>query len=268
MKTKSKFIVSMLVLFLSFSVAFAEDFPYRKDFPGVSYISSQDLKAKNDKKETIIIDVRSKIEYDVMHIDKCLHISMAQATFVDEVGKLIKDNPKKTIVFYCNGTTCLKSYESVQKMTEAGYKNTVAYDGGIPEWSKLYPAETIVFGKVLTDPGKQLISDSDFKKRLIDFETFKAKAANPKAIVVDIRDFIQNSGKLPGLENARTIPLDKFIPNFVAKKLEQDKTLLIFDQVGKQVKWLMYYLRDNGYENYYFLDKQGATSVLKKQDYK
>ena len=270
MRTNSKIVVAVmavLVCFLSVSSVFAEEFPYRKDFPNVSYISSQDLKAKYDKKEVIVIDVRSKIEYDVMHVDKCIHIPMSYATFVNDVGKLIKENPKKIIVFYCNGVTCLKSYESAQKMTEAGYKNCFAYDAGIPEWSKLYPSETLVFGKVLRDPGKQLISDAEFNKRLINFETFKAKAAKPNTMVIDIREGVQSSGKLSGLENARVIPLDVMIPNFVTKKAEKDKTLLIFDQVGKQIKWLMYYLRDNGYENYYFLDK-GATEVLKKQEYK
>ena len=267
MRIKSKIAVSVVVLILSVSVVFAVDFPYRKDFPNVSYISSQDLKAKYDKNEVTIIDVRSKIEYDVIHINKSLHIPMAHATFVDNVANLIKENPKKVIAFYCNGITCLKSYESAQKMMEAGHKNTFAYDAGVPEWSKLYPLETIVLGKVLTDPGKQLISDNEFKKRLINFETFKTKATEANAVVIDVRDHIQSSGKLPGLENAKTLPLDKFIPNFVAQKRDQDKTLLIFDQVGKQVEWLMYYLQDYGYKNYFFLDK-GATKVLQKQEYK
>ena len=47
----------------------------------------------------------------------------------------------------------------------------------------------------------------------------------------------------------------------------KDKQLVIFDQVGKQVLWLMYYLEDKGYKNYYFL-KGGATSVLKEQKYR
>jgi len=270
MRINSKIVVAVmavLVCVLSVSVVFAEEFPHRKDFPNVSHISSQELKAKYDKNEVIIIDVRSKIEYNTIHIEKALHIPMAYATFINDVMNLIKENPKKIIVFYCNGVTCLKSYESAQKMTEAGYKNSFAYDAGIPGWSKLYPSQTVVLGKTLKNPEKQLISDDEFKKRLISFEAFKTKAAKENALVIDVRDNIQSSGKLHGLETARVIPLDTFIPNFVEKKSEQDKTLLIFDQVGKQVQWLMYYLRDNGYKNYFFLDK-GATEVLKKQEYK
>ncbi len=260
--------MAVLAYVLSVSAVFSEEFPYRKDFPNLSYISSQELKAKYDKNDVLLIDVRSKFEYDVIHVTKSIHISMAYATFVGDVEKLIKENPKKAVVFYCNGPTCLKSYESAKKMAEAGHNGCFVYDGGIPEWSKLYASETIVFGKVLKDPAKQLISDAEFNKRLIDFETFKAKAAKPNTMVIDIREGIQSSGKLPGLEDARVIPLDVIVPNFVSKKAEQDKTLLIFDQNGKQVKWLMYYLRDFGYQNYYFLDKLGATSVLKKQEYK
>jgi rhodanese-related sulfurtransferase len=260
-------LVSVIVCIFSGSVVFAEEFPYRKDFPKVSYISTQELKAKYDKNEAVIVDVRSKIEFDVIHVKKSLHIPMAYATFVEEIGKLIKENPGKIIAFYCNGVTCLKSYESAQKMVDAGYKNSFAYDAGIPDWSKKYPSDTLVFEKVLTNPDKQLISDNDFNKRLINFETFKTNTTKANTIVIDIRDYIQNAGKLPGIENAKIIPLDMFIPNFVQKKIEQDKTLLIFDQVGKQVKWLMYYLRDYGYTNYFFLDK-GATEVIKKQEYK
>lgn len=47
---------------------------------------------------------------------------------------------------------------------------------------------------------------------------------------------------------------------------KQDKDLLIFDQVGKQVQWLEYYLMEYGYKNYWFL-KDGATKVLGEQKY-
>lgn len=62
------------------------------------------------------------------------------------------------------------------------------------------------------------------------------------------------------MAGVRGIPLEVFIPSFVAKKANQDMTLLIFDQVGKQVKWLQYYLEEYGYENYHFLEG-GATAV-------
>jgi hypothetical protein len=61
-------------------------------------------------------------------------------------------------------------------------------------------------------------------------------------------------------------PIDDFIKRVVKKGLLQDSTLLIFDQVGKQVRWLMYYLEASGYTNYYFLSG-GAYAVLGIQAY-
>ena len=49
--------------------------------------------------------------------------------------------------------------------------------------------------------------------------------------------------------------------------MHRRKSVLIFDQVGKQVRWLEYYLVANGYKQYAFLSG-GATSVLQEQEYK
>jgi rhodanese-related sulfurtransferase len=146
-------------------------------------------------------------------------------------------------------------------------KDVYAFDAGIPAWASAYPADTLLIGKEITDPEKQLIPKSEFKKVTVDFETFKKKAAAANAAVIDARDPMQRTQKLPGFEKAMPIPLDKLIKNVVSQGRMKDKQLLIFDQVGKQVRWLMYYLEDNGYKDYYFL-KGGATAVLKEQKYR
>ena len=125
----------------------------------------------------------------------------------------------------------------------------------------------MLLGKELIDPDKQLISKAAFKKKCLPFKKFKSTTKSKKSLAIDVRDHIQRSKKLKGLRKVKKIPLDKFIPNFVEKKVNRDKTLLIFDQVGKQVRWLEYYLVANGYKNYFFL-AGGATSVLKDQKYK
>jgi len=92
-------------------------------------------------------------------------------------------------------------------------------------------------------------------------------SAQGDALVIDVRDRIQDSGELPGVAKATRIPLDRLIPNLVKKRQHQDKTLFIFDQVGKQVRWLQYYLVENGYKKFYFL-RGGATAVLNQQSYR
>jgi rhodanese-related sulfurtransferase len=51
----------------------------------------------------IIVDCRSRLEYDVVHIKKAVHIP--SGTMVKEdLDHLIQQFPHKPIVFYCNGT--------------------------------------------------------------------------------------------------------------------------------------------------------------------
>jgi rhodanese-related sulfurtransferase len=245
----------------------ATEFPYRKDYPEVPTIATEELNTKQDSAEVVIVDVRSKIEYDVIHPVGAVHIPVSHMSFVKEVGELLEQNPGQAVAFYCNGITCLKSYEAAKRAKAAGYKNCFAYDAGIPEWANLFPGKTLLLGKILVDPENQLIPKAEFKKRCLSFDDFKSKANDPQTIVIDVRDHIQSSGKLPELKGVLIMPLDKFISNFVEKKLNQDKTLLIFDQVGKQVRWLSYYLHEHGYGNYFYLHG-GATEVLQDQTYK
>lgn len=248
-------------------IACGADFPYRAKYPELSYISTAELVAKDAKKEVVIVDVRSTIEFNVIHTSNAVHLNLSKKSFTEDLKKLIADNPGKSFAFYCNGVTCLKSYEAAEKaVKELNFKNCYVYDAGIPEWAQVHPKLTVLLGAPLEDKSK-LISTPEFKSHCLPFDQFKAKAADPKAVVVDVRDFVQASGKLPGLETARTIPLDQFIPNFVEKGMEKDKSLLIFDQVGKQTEWLMYHLKKHGYNQYSFLEG-GATSVLKDQKYK
>ncbi|MGD9546813.1 MAG: rhodanese-like domain-containing protein [Candidatus Krumholzibacteriia bacterium] len=256
-----------LIAGLAVTASADEKYPYRGDYPDVKTIETYDLFLGLESGEFVVVDVRSKLEYDVIHIDGAHHIAVSQKTFAGEIADLVAANPGRNVAFYCNGTTCLKSYKAAQEAMAAGFDNVYAFDAGIPEWASVWPQSTLLLGKAITDPDKQLLKKSYFQGKCLDFAAFQTKAAEPNAMVIDVRDHIQKSGDLPGITGARGIPLDVFIPNFVARKENQDKTLLIFDQVGKQIKWLQYYLEEYGYSDYHFLEG-GATQVLKGQEYR
>ena len=112
--------------------------------------------------KAIIVDVRSSIEYDVIHPEGALHIPLSSDNFIQKVKELREFNPDKKIAFYCNGIMCLKSYKAAQKAVAAGIDNCWAYDAGIPMWASIYPEKTLLLGKELVDPDKQLISKSAF----------------------------------------------------------------------------------------------------------
>ena len=256
-----------IIFLLVNSFCVAEELPYRKDYPDVNVVELADLKAEYDNGTFMVVDVRSTLEYDVIRIKGASHIDLSKADFVEKLQTLARQYPDKKIAVYCNGGTCLKSYKATMDATEAGLKNVYAFDAGIPAWSNAYPSETLLLGKEVTDPQKQFISKSELKKVTLNFEEFKQKAAEGNAVAIDARDPMQRTQKLPGFEKALPIPLDKLIRNVITKGNLKNKQLMIFDQVGKQVRWLMYYLVDQGYTNFYFLEG-GATSVLKEQDYR
>ena len=71
-------LVFTALLFLAGSALGAE-FPLREKYPNVKPITLEDLNANYDS--TIIIDVRAKDEFDVIHIKKAEHIPVTKATF-------------------------------------------------------------------------------------------------------------------------------------------------------------------------------------------
>lgn len=249
--------------------AVAADFPGRAKYQKVKTISTDELNAAVKSGSAVLVDVRSVMEYEVIHPTGAVHIPISDMKFENIIKDLAAKNASKTLAIYCNGVTCYKSYEGVERATAAGVANVVAYDAGIPDWAAKFPDKTLLLGKLMTESKKTMISDTAHAERVLAFDAFKKAAAAANTIVIDVRDNVQKSGVfvLPGLEKAVAIPLDKFIPNFVKAKANQDKKLLIFDQVGKQVVWLEYYLIENGYKDYGFL-KGGATSVLGSQEYK
>lgn len=221
-----------------------------------------------EKGEIIFVDARSKMEFDTIHTRDAVHIDFSNQQFLSNLLQLGRDNPGKKIVVYDNGITCLKCYIAVQDAVDEEMENVYAFDGGIQTWAEAYPADTILMGKQILDAEKEILPYNQFLKVSIDFDTFKQKfAESPQAKLIDARDPIQRTKKLPGFEDALPIPLDKLIRNVINNGYMKNDQLFIFDQVGKQVRWLMYYLEQQGYKKYYFLSG-GATAVLNEQQYR
>jgi predicted sulfurtransferase len=51
----------------------------------------------------IVVDTRSRLEYDVLHIKNAVHIPSGTMV-AEDLERLLKQYPHKPIVFYCNGT--------------------------------------------------------------------------------------------------------------------------------------------------------------------
>lgn len=248
---------SLLTLFLISSAgAFAaDDFPGRKKYPKVPYIELADLhKTLND---VVIVDVRSKLEFETLRVKNSINIAVADKSFEEEIIKLRATTPKP-IVFYCNGHTCMKSYIAVQKAADANVKDTHAFDAGIFDWTKAHPDAAELLGASPVNLAK-LIPKDQFKKRLLTPDNFSDRATAPgkKLMVIDVRDKFQRAGVgfYPGLERWASLDQQEKLQNYIKAALEQNRTLLIYDEVGKQVQWLQYALEKAGAKDYYFMDK-------------
>jgi rhodanese-related sulfurtransferase len=251
--------VMFIVVYAVTSVAIADtEFPNRKLFPETTPISLEDLKVKKD--QALIVDVRSQYEFDTLHIKGARHVPLGIDEFMSAV-LFKRDHAEQPIVFYCNGKTCKKSYKAALTAAKEKVKNVYVFDAGIFEWAKAFPAESILLGKPMESVSK-LIPTSKLKAHMLDHKTFMKSAREDNAIILDIRDPVQREGLQIFAHRENTVPLDnKKMQKYVDLAKSKGKTLMVYDAVGKQVRWLQYYLEDQGVENYYFM-KGGADTYF------
>ena len=224
-------------------------YPLREKYPNVQAIGTAILNRLFNN-DVIIVDVRSKLEYDVVHINEAKLLPLAKKDFGEQLAKLRSKESSTPLVFYCNGHTCAKSYKATKKAIKLGFKNIFSYDSGIFDWINAHPDKSTMLGETPVDLTK-IISRSKLTSRLLDFDTFLSQSDGRSTIVIDIRDSFQRD-KLSRFDQLVQLSLNDILPMLKAKAFK-NKNLLIFDAVGKQIKWLQYYLEQYGYTNYHFL---------------
>jgi len=258
---KTLFIFVMFFTATHYSVANeskGKEFPGRDLYPEVPYISLQDFYKKLKSKEIVVVDVRSEYEYNTLRMKDALNIPLASKTFVADMRKLRASNVAP-IVVYCNGKTCMKSYQAVRKCSIEKIDNIISYDAGILDFAKAYPKDSILLGRVLDNPSR-LISKEDFLQHNLSPEKFGERIADTTDIVLDVRDRFQREGIsiFVGREFRVSIDNTTRLDRFIDKAIKENRALLIYDEAGKQVEWLQYYLEDKGLKSYFFM--QGGIS--------
>ena len=259
---KISIILSCLVLTLLGSVGHAaeEGFPGRQleKYSMVPVVELDDLYRRRD--EFVVVDVRSRFEFDTLRIKGAVNIPVTAEDFEDLVRKL-REQGGKPFAFYCNGHTCMKSYKATKRAMAAGVNEVYAFDAGIFDWTRAYPDEAELLGKSPVAPAR-LISAQAFKAHLLDPNTFSDRAtATPatKRLIIDIRDSFQRAGIgfFPAIERWASLEKMDKLRKYLNKAKAQNRTLFIYDNVGKQVRWLQYELEARGLKDYWFME-QGA----------
>ena len=255
MKRKVQYLLlALFSLLLQTAHAADEEFPLRSRYPDVEVLSTEALNQRFN--EVLIIDVRSKYEFDTLHIKNAVNVPLA--TGFGEAMVKLRAQHNKPFVFYCNGKTCHKSYDAALLATRARLHSLFAYDAGILEWSVQQPEKTALLGH---SPVKtqDLIDEKTFKAHLLEPREFLTRV-DVKAIVLDVRDRAQRDNPLfPMKEQRAQLDETKKIDAIIHEARIQNKTLLVYDQTGKQVQWFQYYLESKGVKDYYFM-KGGAQA--------
>ncbi len=254
--------VGLLAALLAAPLANAakDAFPGRKLYPDVTYIELSELQKRF--KDVVIIDARSKYEFDTIHITGARNILVSKTLFGEEVKEL-RARTDKPIVFYCNGHSCMKSYKAARRAQAAGVKDVYSFDGGIFDWAKANPDRTVLLGR---SPIKvsDLISKKELKARMLAPEKFQARVENRRYLVLDVRSRLQRagSGLFAFVEKQASLDDKERLDYYIEQARQSGKTLLAYDAVGKQVRWFQYYLEKKGLKKYYFM-KGGAKGYYK-----
>ncbi len=226
----------------------AQNYPLRSLYPSAQIISTDTL--VNSYAEVIIIDVRTAFEFDVVHINKAVNISLVDGGLVAALERYRAPDSTTPLVFYCNDPACSRAFRAALAVQSAGYGNVFVYDAGVFSWVTEAPEKTTLMGSSPAHPEK-VISPLLFERHQLDFESFEARTSQLSTLVVDIRDIYHRNYE-PRIKGIRSIPLESFL-EAVTHRIWAEKKLLIFDQSGEQTRWLQYFLQASGYADYAFL---------------
>lgn len=239
-----------------------DPFPGRRIYPHVKAMELGVLKQRFD--EVVVVDARTSYEYETIHIKGAENVTVSKRDFEEKIKALYEKVKPKPLVFYCNGHTCMKSYKAATRAQRAGIENVYAFDAGIFDWTKAHPDKAVLLGKSPVNVA-DLIPKKVFKKRLLEPVEFEKRVATGKYLIVDVRSRLQRAGAgVFALDGEKFASLsDKQRIDWVINLAKKSgKPMLIYDEVGKQVRWLEYYLRRKGIRDYAFM-KGGSDSYFK-----
>lgn len=119
----------------------------------------------NDKKDEILLDVRTPGEYNDGHIKNALNIDWYSPDFKEQVSKLDKSKP---VFVYCKSGG--RSGQAVQMLKGMGFTEVYDLDGGITRWK---------------NEGMPLNNEEDTKLQGLNLEEYQKLLDTDKLVLVD-----------------------------------------------------------------------------------
>jgi rhodanese-related sulfurtransferase len=128
-------LIFFIILVLFSSTLSAEEKPHAPDvIQGTIIVNAEeviDLILNNP--DLIVIDARKKTEFVKGHIEGAINMLNTKME-AEDLEKVAADK-SRAILFYCNGTRCMRSADAIRKAKSWGYTNLIWFRGGWKEWT-------------------------------------------------------------------------------------------------------------------------------------
>jgi len=135
-KSHDKRIIFFCISLIFSTTLLAEEKPYAPEtIEGVRTVSAEEvIELIIASPDLLVIDSRKKTEYLKGHIEGAINILNTQLKRED-LERIAPDKSRE-ILFYCNGTRCLRSSDSIKKAKAWGYSQLIWFRGGWKEWTE------------------------------------------------------------------------------------------------------------------------------------
>jgi rhodanese-related sulfurtransferase len=163
-------------------------------------ISTEQMRAIMRDGNVLVLDTRSRAEFDAGHIPGARNLNAAPAALPAAVEAFVSGDKSKALVLYCNGPYCQASRRLGDQLADAGFSNVKRYQLGMPVWRALGGPVAVELG------GITRIFKADQTAVYVDARTAEsfAKGSLPGAISAPADDVV--SGKLKKI----ALPEDDF----------------------------------------------------------
>lgn len=95
----------------------------------LEHISVHKFRDMIDDDKYVILDVRTKDEYNEGHVENATLIDFYEDNFMNEIAKL---DPEKEYLVYCHSGG--RSGKAMNMMGQMGFKNVYNMSGGMIDW--------------------------------------------------------------------------------------------------------------------------------------
>lgn len=249
---KNLFWAALFAASLLVSAVASEDFPHRAHYQalGVPILSDQEVIERLGR--AYVFDVRSDQEYRAGHIKGAYNIPVNHPDFTYEVGKITDGDPSRSVIFYCNGGQCEKSYLAAVRSIEAGIRNVAVYDGGAGEWLQKH---VDLIEHELDDAAPVWSKRAVIAERSLTFPELEQLAvSDPDAIILDVRTARERDGVSMFMMRDHHVGMDEDqIRAWLEYARQERRTVLFIDESDFRPESLLPLIESVGLRDFWFL---------------